>query len=275
MNIERIQALLTAGIADVSIEQLGEATYRVLLPTYRNTHDTIALGITEREDGWTLSDGGQLSYLLDDDFEKVVDAMECAGAMFQRLTGSDLTMEVEHPESLVSAVLGFGYYLGAAPAIWHTLECAKGTAEQKPTSADLMAKETRQRLIARATRPMEPYIHLKHPVNARGEKFNAPLAVTMKGARRPPVLLASFIDTSASAQAVVSAKKNTAFLWELARDWHDTRRYVVVRGVHEAVEHYAEFYDEGNINTVSTDDLGTLPQDVDEAITGLVGAARG
>lgn len=134
MNIEQFRADLAAGVADLSIEQLGDSTFRVLVPSYRTTHDAVALGITEHEGGWTISDAGQLAYLLDDDFDKVIDAMECAGAVFSRSGTREVSLQVEHRESLVSAVLSFAYYLGAAPAIWHALECAKGSQEQKPTS---------------------------------------------------------------------------------------------------------------------------------------------
>lgn len=272
MNENELTSEIQEGITGVAVHPLGDGEYRVTVPNYRNTHDSVVIALTEMPGNrWLISDGGQLAYLLDDDFEKVVEAMECAGAVFSWNGDRAVTLEVTNRESLVPSVLGFSHYLAAAPIVWHSLECAKPAVEAKPTSVELMATETRQRLIERATsRDLTNFVHLKHPIAARGEHYRAPLAVAAKGARRTPPLVASFIDTTAAGQALTSAKRNTSYLFEIVRDWQNTRRYVVVRGGVDALEHFQAFYDHDQINTVSTDNLGTLPQDTEEAVAELL-----
>ena len=262
---------LRAGISESSVEHLGDSAFRVIVPGFRTEHDTVAIGVTETDDGWTISDGGQLAYLMDDDFDKVIEAMECAGAIFSPMGYNSVGLEVTNRESLCTSIISFAHYLTAAPVVWHAIECSKGTQEQKPSTIDVMATETKDRLVKGASRSIGQYLQLKHQVSDRGETAKVPLAVASAHMRRKPPLLTTFIDTTAAAQAVISAKKNASYLWEIVRDWGPTRKYVVVRGGTTDVDHFADFYDNYNITTVSSDDLGSLPRDAEEAVGELVG----
>jgi hypothetical protein len=268
MNLDQLQSELRAGITDISVERLGASSFRVVLPGFRTQHDSVAIGVTEHDEGWTLSDGGQLAYLMDDDFDKVIAAMECAGAVFSPTGYNSVGLEVSHGESLCTSIISFSHYLSAAPVVWHSLECAKGAQDQKPSTIDVMATETKNRLVKGIGRATAQYLQLKHTVNDRGESMKAPLAVASPRMRRRPPLLTTFIDMTAAPQAVISAKKNAAYLWEVVRDW-ETRKYVVVRG--GSPDHFSDFYDNYNITAVSSEDLGTLQRDTEEAIGELVG----
>src|SRR4029453_2146055 len=100
--------------------------------------------VTEHSGGWTISDGGQTRYLLDADFERVVEAMRCAGALFEA-GESGLEFEGTHESSLVDSVLAFAYSMSVVPAVWHSLNC--DTPDQQghstPSAVDMMARETR------------------------------------------------------------------------------------------------------------------------------------
>jgi hypothetical protein len=271
MDRDQLRRALKDAIADVGIEELSEFNYRIVLPNFRHAHDSVALGVTEHAGGWTLSDGGQLAYLMDDDYERCIKAMECAGAVFALTESGDVALDVDSDANLVSAILGFAHYLGVAPTVWQSLECARTVSVNRPSSIDVMARETRARVVREARTNIAPYVVLSQRVYGRGESVTAPFAVVNKGNNRPPTLLASFIDTTVSPQAVVNAKKTTTYLWEVVRDLSQLRRYVVVRGPEEDVAHLSDFYDAENINTVTTTDLGTLPRDTEEAVSALAG----
>lgn len=269
MTTNPLTELLRTSSTDISVEQLSEATYRVIVPSMRNVHDSVAFGLTREGGAWTVTDGGQLRYLLDSDYLRVVEVMECAGAVFTTRGGS-VEFDIEHESSLASVVLAFGHYLAAAPTVWHALECARPAGSQKVSPMDLMAEETKIRLVEHIGPRAEHLVHLKYIVSDRDESVPAPLAIAAKGKRRRPPLVASFIDTQVHKQSMAFAKRNASFFFQVIRDWEDTSKYVVVRGDDDAVEHFANLFDRDNINTVSVLDLSRLYEDAHEAIESLM-----
>lgn len=253
----------------LNVERVSSHTLRITTPTMRDAHDTVVFAVTEHEDGWTLSDGGQLAYLLDDDFSRVVDVMECAGALFESRADDAIEFEIDHRESLADAIRAFSYYLAATPVVWHALDCLKSTSKKTP-SVEVMAKETKSHLVQHVGSSRSALIRLAHVVRDHGESFPAPLAVAASHSRIRPPLVASFIDATAPSSSLSAAKRNSAFLWTVIRDWDSTKKYVVVRGGAAQVEHFGDFYDERNITTVSTDDYGPLYEDTEAALEELV-----
>jgi hypothetical protein len=195
--------------------------------------------------------------------------MRCAGALFEA-GESGLEFEVTHESSLVDSVLAFAYSMSVVPAVWHSLNC--DTPDQQghstPSAVDMMARETRSRIIENVGLRTAPLLQLKFTVTDRSESVPAPLAVALKGTKRRPPLVASFIDTTAPRSSLTAAKRNTAFLFEVIRDWSSTAKFVVVRGDDARVGHYAEFF---NVTSVSTENLGPLYDASVQAVAELVG----
>jgi hypothetical protein len=268
MNSASIARRLREGFGSVTVDELAPDTFRILIPGGPLLHDTLAIGMERYGEGWQLTDGGQLAFLLDDEYERIAEIMQCAGAPFTP-TQQGLVMPVERDSQLAEAIHSFVHYLAAAPTVWHALDCARSDATARPVSVDVMAREMRGNITERFGERVVPYLHLKYRVVGRGEAYAVPLAVAVKGTRRPPILVSSFIDTLSPARAVTSAKVNATFMLNVVGEL-SIPKYLVVRGPDDAVEHFARFYDPFNVTTLSSERLGPLYEDVRAGVSEFI-----
>ncbi|MEA2825981.1 MAG: hypothetical protein QOG43_420 [Actinomycetota bacterium] len=262
----RLSQQLRDAFGKVQVETLSEQSLRVTIPTGRHKHDSTALGLERSGDGWVITDGGQLAFVLDSDLDRIVDLLQCAGASF-RVDDEAVSLFVEDDANLVSATLAFAHYLAAAPLVWHALECAKRPLPAT-TTVDIMARETKGRLVEQLGEKVDPFIQLKLTIKGHGETFPVPLAIGSRSGKQPPALVASFIDTTAPQAAVTAAKRNTAFMLQVVRELA-IPKYLVVRGDQRAVEHFADFYDPLNTTALSSERLETLYEDANRVLVGL------
>lgn len=268
MNADTLSSALSEAFGSLAVEAVSDSALRVLVPSGRHSHDVVAIGLERYGDGWLVTDGGQLEYLVEGHLPRLVDLLECAGAPFSLTSGRVVTLAVPADGNVADAVLSFAHHLLAAPVVWQALECAKpGTTA--PSSVDVMARETKARVVDALGDRAKPYLHLRYDVLARDERFPAPLAVASP-APRPhlPRLVASFIDTTAPKNAVTAAKRSASFMLDVVSDL-TIPKYIVVRGDDREVDHFGDFFDPAGGTSVSSVDLNGFVTDTDAAISAI------
>jgi hypothetical protein len=146
INPEALQHDLSAYLGDVMVSPFDNGCVAVSLPDWRQIHDEIIVTVRPTSSGYLLSDGGTVSFLLDDDAEKVSEAMECAGISW-RMSGTELISAAEG-ETLVDSIVKFGLGVMSAPVVWHAIACALPAKESAEPSTTTMAREARAHLVS-------------------------------------------------------------------------------------------------------------------------------
>jgi hypothetical protein len=264
MNVESLLRELRASVAAALVDQLAPQAFRVLVPTARSAHELVAVSVEQTQDGWIISDGGYLSYQLGNQLEAVVDVIRCSMDAEVELLGQTLVRYVTSEAEVPAAVLSFAYQTTFAGDLEAALACARNrsSAEVAAPVVDLMAREMRSRMLDRLGKQTGGVIHLGQWVSGQAERAKAPLAISPPSSKLPPPLVAGFVDTAASPQAVTSAKKNVSFLLDVLSGIKNTSRFVVVRGEQDDIERLSDIYEHEGAITVSTEDPAAL---LDEA----------
>lgn len=261
---------LADAVSSPDVERISDSSYRVVLPDLRYAHSEIVFGVTAVDGGWIISDAGQMSQLLEADFDRLVEVLNCTGASFS-LSGNRLDWRVSESSDVVSSLTLFGHYLAAAPTVWHALECSK-KAIKSETGTQQVARDTLSILVNRFGERSKPYMHLDHKVRWAGEIATVPLAIAdpIVSTRATPSLPRVTINCfdALSKPAFLSQKKEAAFLRTMLTSApRKPAQYFVVRGSDDDVEHIAELFDATDSGVVvPTTDLGGLYEDVESAL---------
>lgn len=233
------------------VEPLGHRGWRVLFPNPRWPHDYLSISVEPVDGGWLLSDSGEIASVADEQFGDLLRLLTCAGAEVDHVAGV-VTTHVFEDESLTSRLLTFAHYLISASVLWRARHCLDEV--RPPSGAESptrhLARETRERLIARIGGQSHAVIHLDRPLRARGETVRAPLVVAPPSLKAQPRLVAAFLDTHASEAVTSSAKRLATWTFEVVHTLM-IPKYFVVHGSDEQVEHFAEFYDHHNVTALS------------------------
>jgi hypothetical protein len=269
MNVEDLEARLDDELGAISVESLGVDAYRVILPSTRQTHDSIAISLERQHDAWVISDAGQIAWLLEDEFNQVLAVLQCAGAPFDVEHGV-VTHRVPADAELPAALWTFAHHMAAVPVLWHALACQRqGTeelevAQSAPPSTVVMAREAKERIVNRLDSRYRPLLAVQHRIGTDKLTTFAPLAVVPPRSTMPPSLIASFIDTTAPKAAITSAQKTTSFLLDVASGLN-IAKFVVVRGPISDVAYAERIYKHEGASTVSTENEGPFLQAAEEA----------
>lgn len=265
ITISELQEQLADAIGGVVVEPLGTDAFRVLVPTGRVAHDWAVLAVERHEGTWVLSDGGQTSRMLDQDFGSVIDVMRCAGAPFS-IEGDQLLARADDA-SLAGTVLSYAHHVTAVPVVWQVRQCME---DEEPVARSVspplrMARHTIDLAAPRLRTPGHQHLlHIDTPVSGRGETTRAPLAVKRTATEHRPALVAAYIDATASGQAVTSAKRATSFLFDVLGEL-TFAKYLVVQGEQSDMVKLRAFYDHWQVNVVAEDDQERLLDDIAES----------
>lgn len=264
--------ILDDSIPGILTDVVADGVTRVVVPTARGAHEYVTVIVERIADGWLLSDAGEASRIAGSGIERLAHLLSCAGAEVE-VSENMVTVPVSADEPLASRVLSFAHYLMAAPVLWSARECLRDEEPETdvlpPESpSKVLAKQIRQRLIDRAGRHAAPFIALDRRVFGRGESVLAPLAIMPPASKHPPLLVAAFVDTTASERSVTAAKKVATWTYEVVHEF-TIPKYLVVRGGTVEIEHFGSFYDNFNIMAISSDDGSQLERDTIDAISRL------
>lgn len=272
-----LTTILDDSIPGILTDVVADGVMRVVVPTVRGPHEYVTVIVETIADGWLLSDAGEAARIAGSDIERLAHLLSCAGAEIEISEGV-VTSPVASDEPLASRVLSFAHHLMAAPILWYARDCL---LEDEPATdllppespSKILAKRTRQRLVERVGRHAAPVIGLDRRVFGRGESVRAPLAIMPPASKMPPLLVAAFVDTTASERSVTAAKKIATWTFEVVHDFR-IPKYLVVRGEASQVAHFGSFYDNFNITAVPSDDGSQLEADTVDAVTRLGFAPR-
>ncbi len=251
------------------VDGLDDGMWRLLVPNPRTLHDYVTVVVKRVDGGWSLSDAGEVGSIRNVDFDQAVELLRCSGADVDEPTGRFVTTTVESDESLLARVLEFAHYLTAAPILWRARDCFLADAETEEPGPEsptrVLARETRERLIAHLPRPAAGLVHLYRRLRARGEAVRLPLAIAPMNVSSLPLVAAAFVDMTASEQTVSAAKRMATWTFEVLAE-HQIPKYLVVRGSPDEVDHFAEFYDNLNITAIPANDGERLIEDAREVV---------
>lgn len=268
MSDDLVSELQDASPASL-VEPLGVGGWRVLFPNPRWAHDYLAITVERIDGGWLLSDGGEVGAVTHDHADDLVRLLTCAGADVDLVDGV-VTTSVLDDESLSTRLLTFAHYLLSVPVLWDARGCFEGrpafSAVESPTRH--LARETRDRLVARIGGQSHAVIHLDWRLRARGETVRAPLVVAPPSIRSQPRLVAAFVDMQASEAVINAAKRLATWTFEVVHTL-TIPKYFVVRGAPEHVTHFTEFYDHHNVIALSSSDGAQLEMDAREAVASM------
>lgn len=263
---------LDDSIPGILTDVIADGVTRVVVPTARGAHEYVTVIVETIANGWLLSDAGEADRIAGPNIELLAHLLSCAGAEIEVSEGM-VTSPVASDEPLASRVLSFAHYLMASPILWHARDCLleedRASDILPPESASrVLAKETRQRLVDRVGRHAGQLIALDRRVFGRGESVRAPLTIMPPASKNPPLLVAAFIDTTASERSVTAAKKVATWTFEVVHEFR-IPKYLVVRGGPSEIEHFGSFYDNLNIVAIPSDDGLQLEADTIDAVTRL------
>lgn len=265
---------LEDSVPGVLTDTIADGVVRVLVPSPRSAHEyvTVIVEVESASAGWILSDAGEASRVAGPDVERLAHLLQCAGAEIEVSEGA-VTSPVAADEPLGSRVLSFAHYLIAAPILWHARDCMlddESSSDLLPPEnpSKVLAKQTRARLVERIGRNAAPLIGLDRKVYGRGESVRAPLAILPPASKAPPLLVATFVDTTATERSVTAAKKVATWTFEVVHEFN-IPKYLVVRGDAKQIDHFGSFYDNFGIAAVSIDDGAQLEEDAVDAVSRL------
>jgi len=267
-----LTTILDDAVPGVLTDIVGPGVTRVVVPTPRGAHEYVTVVVESIAGGWLLSDAGEAARIAGADVDRLAHLLSCAGAEIE-LSEGVVTSPVSADEPLASRVLSFAHQLMAAPVLWYARDCLlddeAGTDVLPPESpSKILAKQTRQRLVERVGRQAGLVIALDRKVFGRGESVRAPLAIMAPASKLPPLLVAAFVDTTASERSVTAAKKVATWTFEVVHEF-TIPKYLVVRGEPAQVAHFESFYDNFNITAVPSDDGMQLEADAVDAVNRL------
>lgn len=259
----RLADELQTAVEGTSVERMGGEALRVLVPNPRWAHDWVAITVEATERGVILSDAGELRSLAGDEADEFLSLLNCAGAELE-FTGGVASMTIDDPTDTARAVLSLAHYIIASPVLWHARRCLQdqSRSEPEPSAARELARATRTRLAARFGDRVASVLRLNSKVKDRGEQAVAPLVMSADS-RAQPRLLSTFVDYQAGAASITAAKKQTAWVYDVAKDLR-VPKFIVVRGSNDDVEHVARFYDHLNVTALSFSRPDPLERSVEE-----------
>jgi hypothetical protein len=267
-----LTTILDDSVPGLLTDVVAPGVIRVVVPTPRGAHEYVTVIVESIAGGWLLSDAGEVARIAGAEVDRLAHLLLCAGAEIEVSEGV-VTSPVSADEPLASRVLSFAHELMAAPMLWYARDCLlddeAGTDALPPESpSKILAKQTRQRLVERVGRQAAPLIALDRRVFGRGESVRAPLAIMPPASKSPPLLVAAFVDTTASDRSVTAAKKVATWTFEVVHEF-TIPKYLVVRGGPSQVAHFESFYDNFNISSVPSDDGSQLEADALNAVSRL------
>lgn len=271
MDVTTFHDEIRTHVGSARVEELSAETLRLVLPSSRMPFDSVIVGIERHGETWRITDAGQLSGLLGDDFADLIAALQCSGAPFE-VEGSELFAEV-NTRSVVRTALSFAHYLEAAPTTWHAMQCreaAKKVSTQNPSTG---TQHMAGALLVRARRWVKPehrvFLRTRSVVSYRSTHVRAPFAVRAND-RQLPTLLATFVDHRSSGQSVGRAQATTSYMLDVIKGSSVDAVLSVRPGDDDesSLEHYSDFYEGRGISVISYDDTAKLKEKV------LVAASR-